>query len=157
MAFVEGQEYPLAFLLFDCSETLGNYLNDARSAAQSCFSSVDPAFTEDSQVLSGDLLPGAAKSLGAMIEHNGVQVDLTRADRRVARQLSAGEWPGEVYLIGFPFEGPAHVDAVHNMMREDFPRGYRGLFTVLFIVGTGDISDLSRMLRIEPARIGDRV
>ena len=157
MTFVPGQQYLAAFLIFDCFDVPGNYLNYARHSVQTCLSRLDAAFAGDSEILSGDLLPNASASLTQMIKSPSVDVDISRLNARISGNLSEGVWPGEVYMIGILFVVPEGVNMIHAALSEAKVEGYLGLFTIPFTAGTSDVPDLARVLRVSNARIGDRI
>lgn len=157
MSFIPGQKYPVAFLLFDCNSSPGNYLNYARSSVQQCFSSVDPTFNDSSEILSGDLLPDAIYSISKMIQSRKIKIDLSRLDSDISQKLKSGDSPGDLYMIGLLFVVHEGVSIIHNAMLDQNYKGYLGMLSIEFVAGTSDIADLSRVLRVTNARIGDRI
>ena len=157
MSFIPGKQYPVAFLIFDCFNVPGNYLNHARSSVQKCFARIDPVFNDNSEILSGDLLPNATKSLYKIMQDSIFPVDMSRLDTNISKKLKSGKWPGEYYIIGILFVVPQGVDMIHSEILDAEIEGYKGLFTVTFTAGTQDISELSMAFRVSNARIGDRV
>jgi len=157
MSFIQGQTYPAAFFLFDCSQSPYNYLNYARESIQSCFSEIDPEFTGDSQILSGDLLPGKEGILSAMIKDPSFAIDITRLDTQISKKMSAGDYLGELYMIGILFVIPSAIDVIHSEMLDAGIEGYLGIFTIDFTAGTTDINILSNTLSVAKSYIGDRI
>lgn len=153
-----GTEYPVAFLLFDCFLCPGNYLNHARSSAVEHISKFDPTIVnKDRKCLSGDLLPGVAKTIGSMAASTTLGASLERLEAEIATKLRNGEWPGETYVVGIIFVVREGVDLLHQSMMHAAVPGYRGLFTVPITAGTSDIYELADVLRLYEAPINERI
>ena len=153
-----GKKYPVAFLLFECAECPGNYLNYARSAVVAHFSRFDPLILRpDRKILSGDLLPAAAQAIGKMSADPKFNIDLQRLDARIASSLRDGEWPGEIYVIGIIFIVREGIDLLHQSMKRSAVAGYRGLLTIPITAGSSDIYDLGEVLRLVEAPINQRL
>lgn len=151
-----GNKYPVAFLLFECSACPGNYLNHARSAVLTHFSGFDPTITGQRKVLSGDLLPSAVVNLRNLIADPSFGVNLQRLDAPIAACLRSGNWPGDIYVVGILFVVERGVDLLHDSLKAANVTGYCGLFTVPVVAGSSDILDLTQVLSLMEAPIGER-
>jgi len=159
MSFIPGEKYPVALLLFDSMlPSDENYFNYARSCVQTCLSRLDPVFNGDSEILSGDLLPKGSRVLADMIKDPSIDIDLSRLNAPVIKELIEGRCKTTVYyMIGICFVIPTGVDMIHSALIEARTESYLGLFTVSITAGSNDIHHLKLGLALESSRIGYRL
>jgi len=157
MTFETGETYPVAFFLFDCSRSKGNHINHARSSIQNVITSLDPTFSDDIEILSGDLTGGIAVTISRMISNSSFEINLDKLDTKLSQELTDGKLSDDIYLIGILFRLADKVDLVNSDMLKAKIEGYAGLFTIPITAGSTDVRDLAQALSLTTTRIGDRV